>query len=169
MAVVLALGAGVAPGAAAQNAKRAGELQAIVDCRAIADNVARLACFDAAAARLDEAEAKGEVVVLDQAQRREARREAFGFSMPSFDLFNRGETPEKMDRETFKVVRAWEVGGGGQWAMELDSGAVWRQIDQERLLRRPKAGTSVEIRSAAMGSFLMNVDGQRAIRVRRER
>lgn len=165
VAAALAMAAGAAQAA---DTPRAAILQEVVNCRAIADTAARLACYDAAAARLDEAEAKGDLVVLDRAQTQQARREAFGFSIPSFDLFNRGERPEKLDRASFKVVRAWD-NNAGQWSFELDSGAVWRQTDQERLSRRPKAGSTVEIRSAALGSYLMNVDGQTAIRVKRDR
>jgi hypothetical protein len=162
VAAVLTLTAGGAQAAT----DRAAVFQAVVDCRAIADSNARLACYDAAAARLQEAEAKGDVVVLDREQRQQARREAFGFTMPSFDLFSRGEPADKLDRVTFKVVRATQA-NDGSWTMELDSGAVWRQTDQEGLSRRPKPGSSVEIRNAALGSYFMNVDGQRAIRVKR--
>ncbi|HEX6866645.1 MAG TPA: hypothetical protein VF122_05385 [Caulobacteraceae bacterium] len=169
VAAALALTTAGASQAAPNDAPRAAALQAVVNCRAVTDTAARLACYDAAAARLDEAEAKGDLVILDRNQTQQARREAFGFSIPSFDLFNRGAPAEKMDRAEFKVVRAWEFNNTGQWAMELDSGAVWRQTDQETLSRRPKPGSTVEIRSAALGSYFMNVDGQRAIRVKRDR
>ena len=160
-AAALMLGAG-----AAQAADRAPVLKAVVDCRAITDGAARLACYDAAAATLDEAESKGDVVVLDREQRQQARREAFGFTLPSFDIFSRGEPAEQLDRVSYKVARAWQA-NDGTWTMELDSGAVWRQTDQEQLSRRPKQGATVEIRNAALGSYFMNVDGQRAIRVKR--
>lgn len=166
--VAVGLALVMAGAAEAADQKRAGELQAIVDCRAVADNVARLACYDAAALRLDEAEAKGEVVVLDKAQRQQARREAFGFSLPSLSILGRGGDEEESGRMTFKAANAWQD-GNGRWAVELDSGAVWRQIDDENIYREPKAGSSVELRSAAMGSYFMKVDGQRAVRARRER
>ena len=169
MAAALALGVAGAARAAPADAPRAAVLQAVMNCRTVADTAARLACYDAAAARLDEAEAKGDLVILDREQTQQARREAFGFSIPSFDLFNRGEPAERLNRASFKVVRAWEIGAGGLWAMELDSGAVWRQTDGNKLSRRPKPGSTVEIRSAALGSYFMNVDGQTAIRVKRDR
>lgn len=166
MAMGAALALGGAGPAAAQDARRASVLQTVIDCRAVVETAARLACYDAAVAGLDQAEAKGDVVVMDREQTRQARREAFGFSMPSFAMFERGEKAEAMDRAAFKVVRASE-GNDGTWTIETDAGAVWRQTDQERLSRRPKPGTPVEIRSAAMGGYFMNVDGQRAIRVTR--
>jgi hypothetical protein len=167
MAAGLVLAAAGGAQAASTDAGRAAVLQAVVNCRAVSDTAARLACYDAAAARLDEAEAKGEVVVMDREQTRQARREAFGFTLPSLAIFERGDS-EKMDRVTFKVARATEA-NDGTWTIELDAGAVWRQTDTERLSRRPKPGSTVEVRSASMGSYFMNVDGQRAIRVRREK
>lgn len=166
---VVAAAVALSAGGAWAATDRAAVFQAVVDCRAIAEPNARLACYDTAAARLQEAEAKGDVVVLDRAQTQQARREAFGFSIPSFDLFNRGEAAEKLDRASFKVARAWQSGPNGQWVLELDSGAVWRQIDTETVYPKPKAGSTVEIRSAALGSYLANIDGRRAIRVKRDR
>ena len=55
----------------------------------------RLACFDAAAARLDEAEKKGDIVVVDRRQAQEVRRQAFGFTLPSLTLFDRGRGPAR--------------------------------------------------------------------------
>jgi hypothetical protein len=168
VAAVLALAAASAAQSASPDLGRAAVLKAVIDCRAVTDSAARLACYDAAAAALDAAEAKGDVVVMDREQTRQARREAFGFSLPSLDIFSRGEAPEKIDRATFKVKRAWQF-DNGKWAVELDSGAVWRQIDNDAVYRTPKNGSTVEIRSAALGSYLMNIDGQRAVRVRREK
>jgi len=168
MAAALVLAASAGAQAAPNEAGRAQVLQAVIDCRALTDTSARLSCYDAATARLNEAEAKGDVVVLDRAQTRAARREAFGFNMPSLNIFSRGEAPEELERASFKVTRAWR-GADGKWALELDNGAVWRQTDTDELFKKPKAGSTVEIRTASLGSFFMNIDGQRAIRARREK
>ncbi|MES2033015.1 MAG: hypothetical protein V4466_02470, partial [Pseudomonadota bacterium] len=71
-AISAALVAGQIASAADAPKSRAGALQAVVDCRAVTDGTARLACFDAAAAQLDAAEKSGAVVVLDRAQVKEA-------------------------------------------------------------------------------------------------
>ena len=42
---------------------RAALVQTLSDCRKVADDPARLACYDAAAAALEQAEAKGDIVV----------------------------------------------------------------------------------------------------------
>lgn len=157
-----------APALAAEApAARAGALQAVVDCRAVSDSTQRLACYDAAAATLDAAERSGEVVVVDKAQIQEARKATFGFSfkMPTFMAGQDGsDTVDQVEAVLSSAVQ----GGDGKWVLTLQDGAIWRQVDTERVPRRPKAGSKIEIRRAAMGSYKANIDGQTAIRVTRQ-
>lgn len=172
---VTRLGAGLAgllmlagPAAAQDSGKRRPDaLTAVVACRSIADSAERLACFDRATAELDQAEAKGDVVVVDRSQIREARQASFGFTfkMPSF--MTRGEQAEDLERITSTIKSAYE--SNGVWVIVLEDGAVWRQIDNVRMRKSPKPGSKAEIRTAMLGSFFMKVDGQIAIRVRRDR
>lgn len=166
-AVLVLATAGVAQ-AASSDLGRAAVLKAVVDCRSIADSTARLACYDSAAAQLDEAEAKGDVVVLDREQTRKARREAFGFSLPSLNVFNRGEAPEKVDRATFTVERAWKS-GDDKWVVETDTGAVWRQVDDTYILRKPHKGSTADISKGLLGSYFMKLDGQIAMKAHRDK
>jgi len=53
---------------------RAVILQRLLDCRKEADDAARLACYDAQVAAVDQAEAKGDIVVVDREQARTVRR-----------------------------------------------------------------------------------------------
>ncbi|HVI31287.1 hypothetical protein [Phenylobacterium sp.] len=146
---------------------RAATLQKLSDCRKVADSTARLACYDAAAAELETAEAKGDIVVVDREQARTVRRQAFGFSMPSLTLFERGEKAEEVDTITAKVASA-SMNGAGKWVVELEDGAVWVQIDANEVPLSPKAGDPVRIRRASMGSYLMSVKNQRSFRARRQ-
>lgn len=146
--------------------ERAAIVQSLVDCRKMADDAARLACYDQAAAVLDQAEAKGDVVIVDREQARQVRRQAFGFSMPSISLFERGESKEEIENVT-ATVKAARQNGAGKWVVELEDGAVWVQVDANELHKTPKSGMPVKIRQAAMGSFLMSIDGQRSFRARR--
>ncbi len=143
------------------------QVKAVLDCRAIPENSARLACYDAAVAAMGQAEVKGDLLTLDKEQRRTVRRQSFGLTLPSFTLFDRGEKPEEADRLISKIASVSRL-PRGQWVIHLEDGAVWRQIDEEELRRDPKAGQAVAIRRAALGSFLMNIDGQSAIRVHRD-
>ena len=149
------------------NDRRAGALEALSACRAVSDPAARLACYDSAAGRLDEAEKTGEIVVVDRKQAGEVRRQAFGFAIPSLALFDKAEDAEKLDRVE-SILTAARQGADGKWILKLENGAVWRQTDTESLVREPRPGSRVAIKSAALGSYLMSIDGQRSFRARRE-
>jgi len=166
--IALALGfqAHAAPPAAKPN--RAAVLQGLLDCRTKADPGERLACYDGAAAQMDQAEAKGDIVVVDREQARAVRKQAFGFTLPSLSLFERGEKPEQLNHVT-GVVETARQNGNGMWTIGLEDGAVWSQIDGNPPNRDPKPGMKVEIKSAMMGSYMMSVDGQGAFRAHRDR
>jgi hypothetical protein len=145
---------------------RSAMLQKLVDCRKLTEEAARLACYDQATAALDQAEAKGDIVIVDREQARKVRRQAFGFSMPSITLFERGETQEELENVS-GVVAVARVNGAGKWVIKLEDGAVWTQVDNKELFKDPKPGMSVKIRQASLGSYLMTIDTMGAFRARR--
>jgi hypothetical protein len=168
MAAILGAGAvsaGVA-GAQPKAEPRSAMLQKLVDCRKITDEAGRLSCYDQATAALDQAEAKGDIVVVDREQARKVRRQAFGFSMPSLSLFERGETQEEIQNVAGVVAEA-RVNNAGKWVIKLEDGAVWVQVDANDLHRNPKPGMTVKIRQASLGSYLMSIDNMGAFRARR--
>jgi hypothetical protein len=142
-------------------------LSRLVDCRALTDPTPRLACYDAATTALDTAERQGDVVVVDRAQVGEARRQLFGFQLPSINLFERGTTVEQINAIETTLTRAGRS-GEGRWIFTLADGGVWRQIDTEPLRFQNRAGEPVRVRRATLGSYLMVVGDSRAIRVRRQ-
>ena len=152
---------------AAAPASEVPALRAVLDCRALSDGVERLACFDRTAAALDKAEHAGDLVTIDRAQRRALRRESFGLTLPSLSMFDRGEKAEDNDRLAGTLASAFR-GANGRWVMKLDDGALWRQIDDDELLKEPKAGSKALIRKGALGAYLMNIDGQPSIKVHRD-
>ena len=172
LSLTAALAGGAFDAAAQPKARdRAVIVQKLIDCRGLTDGSTRLACYDTAAAALDVAEAKGEIVVVEKEQMKAVRKQAFGFSLPSLSLFDRGdkgEAAEPLDRITATLSGAYR-NSTGKWVMELEDGAVWLQTDTEPLPRGAKKGSTIEIRKAAMGSFFVNVDKQRAIRATRSK
>jgi len=145
--------------------------EALVRCRAIAEDSARLACFDRAAANLQAAAERREVVVVDRAQVREGRRRLFGLALPRIPIFGGGDDEDEADqvRTVEGVVASASQNGNGQWIVALQDGAVWTQVDGYVLALRPRPGQHVVINRAAMGSFIMRVNNQPGIRVRRSR
>ena len=148
--------------------KRAAPVQKIYDCRAIADDSARLACFDASVAELVVAEEKKEIRFADKALVKETRKGLFGFSLPRIGLFG-GDGADEEVKEIEAVVKSASIDRSGKYRIVMEDGAVWQQIDTTRLPREPKPGQTVKIKVAALGSYFANVNGQRAIRMKRDR
>src|SRR5690606_9825392 len=98
----------------------------------------------------------------------ETRRQLFGFEMPSLPrLFGpEGSAPEINSIES--TLQSASLVGEGRWVFRLADGSVWRQIDSERVRFENRPGQAVRVRKATLGSFLLNVDDSRAVRVRRQ-
>lgn len=177
VAAAAALLLAVQPGAAhaaEQRTDRPEIFRKLVDCRAIADATQRLACYDEQVSALDAAEAKQDVVVVDRGQIKKARRSLFGLTLPTLSIFGNRDGEEKQEEgDGFTEIeatieRASFNAGINRWIIILDDGARWVQSDTRDIPRSPKPGMKIKIRKAAMGSYLANIDGQIAIRVRRE-
>ena len=177
-AAVLAILLIAAPAAAADAPKQAppAVVQKLLDCRGLADAAARLACLDAGVAALAGAVENRDVLVADKEQVKAARRGLFGLSLPSFNLFgsdkDAAEKGEKKDErgaltEIEAVITSARPIRNGGWRFVLNDGSVWMQTDTETYRRDPRSGMKIRIRRAAVGSYLANVDGQTAVRVRR--
>lgn len=161
--LALALMAATSPTPAAAPAA-----QALSACRRIAEDAARLACFDAAAARLDEAQDKGAVVIVDRQQVHELRRQAFGLNVPSVGALFHSMKGEDDTRLSARLASARQ-GPEGRWTMATEDGQEWRQTDDELVANMPHPGSELAVRRAALGSFFCKVDGQLAFRCERLR
>lgn len=179
--VWLAISAGVLIGAAgpapAVAQARAGQeaavarpvlLERLLACRPILAEAERLACFDSAAAAFETAEAAGEVTVVDQAQARQTRQRLFGLDLDSVNLFGNLRNDDPVEAIETSIVSARQ-NHREEWTFVLADGSTWQQIDDTRLTSRAQPGTPVRIRQAALGSYLLSVNGARSLRVRRER
>jgi hypothetical protein len=143
--------------------------QKLVDCRAQQDAALRLACYDAQVAALDDAETKKELVVVDKAQMKQARKSLFGFSLPKISLFGGGDNDQ--DEEDLKIlettVSSARQMNDGNWRVQLADGVYWRQMEAKDIFP-PKAGDKINIRRASMGSYLASINGRSAFRIKRE-
>lgn len=166
LSVTLALCGAAGASHAADRTDRAAVVQKLTDCRKITDNGQRLACYDAAAAAFDQAEAKGDVVVVDREQARKVRKQAFGFQLPSISIFERGEANEDLDN-TDAVLASARQDRTGAWIIQLEDGAVWASNGAEQLFKTPKPGMKVRIRKASLGSYLMMIDNQGGFKAHR--
>jgi hypothetical protein len=165
LATLAAAGAAFAQQPTAE--RRAAVLEEVSACRTLTDSAERLACYDRAVVALDQAEQSGQLVVMDRAQVQEVKREAFGFNLGSLRFLERGDPDATELREVVFTVERASKAYDGKWTIYMENGQVWRQTDTNTLSRPPKQGSQAAIRSAALGSFFINVDGQKAIRAAR--
>jgi hypothetical protein len=142
----------------------------VTACRKIADSGARLACYDGSVAKLSDASDKKDVVVLDREDVRKTKRSLFGYVLPHlpfFDSDNGGQ--DKAAREEFTEIESKIDGthqnAAGDWILTLDDHSVWQTSEAPK--SDPRAGDTIRIRKAALGSYFGNIAGQRAVRVHR--
>lgn len=140
---------------------------AVIRCRAIPDKEARLACFDDAVAKLDTAIDRRDVVVVDREHIRQTKKTLFGLSLPELNLFGGGGQDVDEISAIDGIVGGARMDENNAWIVQLEGGATWRQIDSRPVALSPRRGSKVVIRKAALGSYMMRIDGQPGIRVRR--
>lgn len=126
----------------------------------------RLACYDAAIAGLKQAEATGGVAVVSREQITEASEQAFGFRKPEAAGIAAPNAAQQLDNVQVTIASAAKR-ADGKYRFTLDNGQVWDQIEVERIDRIGAFPLKAEIKAAALGSFLMRIEGGRSIRVRR--
>jgi hypothetical protein len=149
-------------------AVRAKALDDLARCRTIAEDQARLACFDKAAATFDEQEQAGDLVVVDKSQAREVKRQAFGLNLNgALGIFDRGIHAEKVDSVTLTVAQA-KQNPEGRWVITFTEGQIWRQIDTDPLDRDPRPGDTAVVSQGTLGSFFVRVGHDRAMRAHRD-
>lgn len=142
------------------------QVERLLACQALTDAAQRLACFDREVAGVRTAIGTKELVVIDKTRVREARRDLFGFSVPSFGgLF--GNDPEDEIKQIDGVVKSVRRNPEGGWTIRLVDGSEWTQMDDSLIAIAPKSGTKVIVRRGTLGSFKLSVDGQPGVRVKR--
>lgn len=153
-------------------AQRPELFEALVRCRAIADDAARLICFDRAAASLQEAAERRDLVVVDRQQVRESRRRLFGLPLPRLPIFGGGDDDDEEDADEIRSIESAVASayqhGNGQWVVRLEDGSTWVQTDDNIIAGRPRAGQPVRVNRASLGTYMMRVNGQPGVRVRRQ-
>ena len=168
--VALVAFAAASPAAAQEEAtERPQALTRVLDCRTVQSPQERLACYDREVAAMQQAEESRQLVVMDRQQVRRTRRTLFGLALPNLGLFGDDSPDEEGVNEIQSTLRGAVQNPYGKWILTLEDGARWIQLDGREFGREPRAGHSIRIRRAAMGSYLANIDNQVAIRVRRER
>ncbi|WP_298464469.1 hypothetical protein [uncultured Erythrobacter sp.] len=136
-------------------------------CREIADPDERLACFDREVAVVYAAQESRELVIADREQVAEAKRGLFGLKLPNIKLFGGGDDDDDKVNELTATLTSARRLDNGRFIFELEDGARWIQTEDSPGRKRFKAGDTIVIKRAALGSFKARVNDKSAGRVRR--
>lgn len=154
---------------AQQPAKVPPQLTAVIACRSQTGDQARLDCYDRAVASLAQASEQGQVVVIDREELRRTRRSLFGFSLPNVPFF-RGDKGQEEEPDFIEAkIRTARPAGYNKWLVVLEDGAVWQTTEPDTRGATPKAGGTVKIKKAALGSYMITFERSRPLRGMRVR
>ena len=158
-------------------------LEAIGRCAAVADNAARLSCYDALAPRVKDAlAAPPEALPGNRAPSTEEQRSWFGFDLSS--LFgsspSQQTTPQQFGSDRLPSTHAEEQTAAaevdsitaavtdvaftpfGRFIVFLDNGQVWRQIEGDTdhaIFKKPPKDNKVAISRGFIGSYNLTLNG----------
>lgn len=136
-------------------------VQDVVDCKAITDSAARLACYDAKVAVMETGIQNRDLVVADREMMRDARRGLFGISIPRIRLFGDGDKDEIKEIES--TISAVRSAGDGMPIFVLADNTRWKQTEGRNVFAKP--GDKIRIKRTGLGGYTANVDGQTGVRV----
>jgi hypothetical protein len=146
---------------------RAAELPAsVARCKAIADDTARLACYDAATGRSDAgyitaSSASAAAGAASASAAQPGPVAAAGSTTPS-------PPAEAKPAKSFESrIRAATRLPAGAWVIALEDGTSWIQADSSQEWTQFKAGDAVVVSRGAMGAWFLKKSGtNRTFRVR---
>lgn len=165
----------VAAGPAAAQADRSAVLNILVECAKIDDPTARLACYDnniRSAGGTARATVPGQVrgVVGGSAPIETQGPQGFGYEDVRARDPARFELRPGQLQEIHPRVTAVALREPGIYQVTLEDGAQWLFAEGVgSQFRLPRRGDLIEIERGSLGSFLMRIDGQPPVPVRRIR
>jgi hypothetical protein len=142
-------------------------IEELARCLLIREDAARLACSDVAGRRLVDASRDRDVVVVDRDQVRRTRRSLFGLNLGLADpVTGRDEAAERIETldTTIQSARAER---NNRWVLTLAESGRWATTEEWGGGGEPRAGAKVTVRRAALGSYVLKMEGVRAVRVQR--
>ncbi|MEP2737004.1 MAG: hypothetical protein ABJP34_12000 [Erythrobacter sp.] len=142
-------------------------------CQTIAEDAARLACFDSAVGSIVTATDSGELQILDEKDVEQTRRNLFGLSLPKLKIFGDSEDDSKEAKKKRELLETTITSVHYSKPTEIffvtTEGATWRISNVPSRLRTVKVGQTVVLKRAAMGSFFIRINGQTGVKGRRVR
>ncbi|MFM9976556.1 MAG: hypothetical protein ACKVOP_00715 [Sphingomonadaceae bacterium] len=146
------------------------QVTALQECRTKTDAAERLRCYDQAVDALTAATQSRDVIVVDRAEVKEARRGLFGFTLPKIGFLSSSKAEQVEaddDREIVTKVIASRSFNRDQWRFTVEDGAVWETTEVSRGFDDPKPGATVTLSRGTLGAYYATVGKRGRATVRR--
>lgn len=146
------------------------QITALQDCRAKTDAAERLACYDRAVDALSAAAISRDLVVVDRAEVKTARKGLFGFTLPKVGFLtgrsgNKDDERDESELATTVVsARQWNR---EYWRITLPDGAVWETTETSRGFDDPRPGAALKIEKGTLGAYWLTVGKHGRVQARR--
>jgi len=161
------------PVAAQDQPGESAYVAALRTCQGKTEAGERLACYDNAVAAIVAASSDGEVRVVDREEVRQTRRKLFGFALPDLGIFGgKSDKQDPVQEQEFTALETIISGvraSGTTYILITEEGAEWQLDELPSRLMRPKPGQPLEIRSGALSSYFLRINGQKGVKGRRVR
>lgn len=160
---------------AVAQADRSAVVDILIECAKLDDPTARLACYDNNMSRVGatpRATVPGQIrgVVGGSAPIETQGPQGFGYENVRDNDPARFQLRPGQLQEIHPKVQSVTERGPGLYLVTLDDGAQWMFAEGvTSQFRLPRRGDEIEIERGSLGSFLMRIDGQPAVPVRRLR
>lgn len=144
---------------------------AVEACQAVKEDSARLACFDRSVAALKQANARGDLAIVDRNQMRQARRSLFGLSIPKLPFFSGSKDKDVQEepKELVSTLTGFKDIGNGFFRFSIaDPASTWESTEASDVFDQ-KAGAKVSIHRGGIGNYFVEIGDQKAVRARRIR
>lgn len=136
-------------------------------CRAITDEGARLACYDAKVGAMVAASEAGEVRIVDREDLVRTRRQLFGFTVPDLDILKGEEQDEEASELLTTSITSARQLSGKAWRFTTTEGAVWEISNAPKRLASIKSGDKVDFKRASLGYYFIRINGQLGVKGKR--
>lgn len=156
--------------AAEEPVKLPSQISALQTCRLKADPVERLACYDKAVDVISAATQSRDLVVIDKAEVKSARKGLFGFTLPRIPFLSGrpGDPDDEADfRELNTTVISAQRWNRVYWRFSVQGGGIWETTEDARGFNDPKQGAAVLIERGTLGAFYAKVGKGARAAVRR--
>lgn len=150
---------------AAHSAQQSNASDGMGKCRAVADNNARLACYDTFVTTFEASVANRDIVIMDRDTIRQTRQGLFGYTLPKAPLFSGDNVRDNISELDTTVASATPL-GNGKWKVRLAEGSLWETTESVGWIS-PRPGSKIHLKAAAFGSYFMTIDRDNPIRAMR--